>query len=510
MPAPIVLFVYNRPHHTNKTIEALRKNLLAGESTLYIFADGPKKNDPETLAKISKVNEIIQAVSGFREVIITKRKNNIGLAANIEDGVTSVVNQHGKVIVLEDDIVTSPGFLTYMNNALDLYEHMDKVMHISGYMYPHKHELPETFFFDVPLCWGWGTWKRAWQHYNTDSISLWKQCVEKDTWNKYEKFGGSYLRLQLAHNITGRLRTWFVKWHSSVYLKDGITLYPNTSLVDNIGFDNSGVHNGEHAEFNHERLAGKINVSQTELKVNEKAAEIIRDFYKPFTSYIEKSFAKKIKNRIRDLYRRVINKLLPKYKSIVFENEIVNSFFGEHTKVYPITKLRNAIIGNYTYIADDCILNNTIVGKFCSIGPHLVSGWGIHPMNGISTHPMFYSPRKQNGMTLSKVDKIQENKIVTIGNDVFIGMNVSILDGITIGHGAAIGAGAVVSKDIPPYAIAVGCPIKVIGYRFDEETRAKLLEKKWWDYDKADLSEIEKNFFDIDEFLKSNPATVSR
>lgn len=115
---------------------------------------------------------------------------------------------------------------------------------------------------------------------------------------------------------------------------------------------------------------------------------------------------------------------------------------------------------------------------------------------------MFYSTQKQNGTTLSKENKIKERKRIHIGNDVFIGVNVTVLDGVTIGDGAIIGAGAVVSKDIPPYAIAVGCPIKILRYRFSEEQRAKLQRLKWWDWNMDNLQLVEKHFFDVDKFLE--------
>lgn len=183
------------------------------------------------------------------------------------------------------------------------------------------------------------------------------------------------------------------------------------------------------------------------------------------------------------------------------KNSLFKSELGSEVKLYAPYRVSNSKIGDYTYIAENSILNHTTVGKFCSIGPNLISGWGLHPLNGISTHPMFYSTLKQNGMTLSNEDKFEEIKPIVIGNDVFIGMNVSIIDGVTIGDGAVIGAGAVVSKDIPPYAIAVGCPIKIVGYRFEDEMIQKLLNVKWWDFKKEDLGDIEKNFYNIEEWL---------
>ena len=188
--------------------------------------------------------------------------------------------------------------------------------------------------------------------------------------------------------------------------------------------------------------------------------------------------------------------------TMAFTSSIYESIIGVNVNCQNTHHIYNSRVGDYSYIAMNSIINNTTIGKFCSIGPNLVCGWGIHPTNGISTSPMFYSTMKQNGMTLSEVDKIQEIRPIFIGNDVFIGANVTILDGVTIGDGAVIGAGAVVSKDIPHYSIAVGCPIKVIRYRFENEQIDKLLKIKWWEFEDEKLKEVEKMFFDVNEFIE--------
>lgn len=164
--------------------------------------------------------------------------------------------------------------------------------------------------------------------------------------------------------------------------------------------------------------------------------------------------------------------------------------------------LNNVTMGKGTYIANDAAILNTTFGKFCSVGPNLRCGWGIHPLNGISTSPVFYSTKTQVGFTFSKEDKCEEHKHIYVGNDVFIGRNVTILDGVTIGDGAVIGAGAVVSKDIPPYAVAVGSPVQIVKYRFSPEVIDALLASKWWDREDDVLQEVERNFFDVELFLE--------
>lgn len=182
-------------------------------------------------------------------------------------------------------------------------------------------------------------------------------------------------------------------------------------------------------------------------------------------------------------------------------NKNWNNSIDKTAKLYPPYRVFDSEIGRYTYVSTNSFISRASIGSFCSVGPNLVCGWGIHPTDGLSTSPMFYSTKKQNGFTLSLEDKIEERKTIVIGNDVFIGANVTILDGMTIGDGAVIGAGAVVSKDIPPYAIAVGCPIEVVRYRFGKEQIESLKRLEWWKFDDERLKEVERYFFDVDGFL---------
>lgn len=518
--APIILFVYNRPKHSSQTLNALALNPKAKESVLYIYCDGPKENaTTETRQLIEEVRTIVKKENRFKETIIIEHTTNKGLANSIVDGVTEVVNKHGKIIVLEDDIVTSSCFLQYMNDALNLYENEEKVMHVSGYMYPHTQALPNTFFYNVPLCWGWATWKRAWMHFENDTESLISFLDKDDKWKQADKFGGNFLVDQLKQNFTGRLNTWFIKWHVSVFKNNGFTLYPSTSLVNNIGFDDSGVHTRASTKYAHNVLNMQVQISKIPIEENQLAGSIIREFYHAelFPNSTNRLSVKaKLKKQIRslipfksklkwELSRSVIaqlsdadsnKQLLTSYQTDVF--------LSEHSNILKPYNLSDVMIGSYTYIAPNSNISLTRIGKFCSIGPNLFCGYGIHPTDGISTAPMFYSTLKQNGISLSSTNKILERKHIYIGNDVFIGMNVTILDGVTIGDGAVIGAGAVVSKDIPAYAIAVGSPIKIIKYRFSEKQIESLLKIKWWNFTEEKLKEVEQYFFNVDVFIKRN------
>ena len=151
--SPIALFVYNRPHHTRKTLESLMANAELSDSPLYVFCDGAKRKKDIPLVQATR--ELIRSYELDNATII-EREENMGLANSIITGVTELCNKYGRVIVVEDDLYLSPYFLKYMNTALDTYEEYDAVMHISGYLFPVRGQLPDTFFYRATSCWGWG------------------------------------------------------------------------------------------------------------------------------------------------------------------------------------------------------------------------------------------------------------------------------------------------------------------------------------------------------------------
>lgn len=240
--APIALFVYARPDHTRRTIEALRRNALAEASDLIIFSDAPRR--AEMAAAVDAVRTYVRALDGFKSVRIVERERNMGLAASIVSGVSSVCEAHGRVIILEDDLVTSPFFLSYMNDALDFYADAPRVAAISGFHPPFQKQLPETFFQRDAECWGWATWKRAWAKFNPDGPALLAELKRRGLLKMFDQDGSyPYVRM-LEEQIASRNDSWAVRWRASVILSDMLSLYPGAPLVCNIGLDGSGTHGG--------------------------------------------------------------------------------------------------------------------------------------------------------------------------------------------------------------------------------------------------------------------------
>ena len=314
MLSPIILFVYNRPWHTKQTLDSLSNNILAEDSTLYIFCDGPKElSDEAEIKEIIETRNIANRETRFKKVIVKERKNNYGLADSIIDGVTEIVNKYGKIIVLEDDIVTSPGFLKYMNDALNVYEDVQKVMHISGYMFPVKGKMKETFFIQPTSCWGWGTWSRAWCKFEKNPA---KQIlsIEKKGWKKFTiNESNPAFRNHLELNIVGKLNTWAIFWYLSVYLNDGVSLHPYPSLVQNIGFDGSGVHCDREEDFKNpyinRELAKSINVIKKNKFIDKKELLSIELFYRRINN-LPKGL--NLRDRFYLLRKKIIKKYLNK------------------------------------------------------------------------------------------------------------------------------------------------------------------------------------------------------
>ena len=237
--APICLFVYNRPRHTEETIQALLANTLAARSEIFIYSDGAK--DEADRQRVNEVRKIIHSIVGFKNVYIIESTRNQGLANSIVTGVTQVLEKYGKIIVLEDDIVTSRYFLEFLNDSLSLYFSDESVASIHAYVYPIE-DLPDAFFLKGADCWGWATWSRSWCNYEPNGTKLLAEIKSKELEREIDfNNSANYIKM-LKHQIKGKNDSWAIRWHLSCYLKNKYTLYPGKTFVRNIGNDSTGQH----------------------------------------------------------------------------------------------------------------------------------------------------------------------------------------------------------------------------------------------------------------------------
>lgn len=235
--SPIVLFTYCRVDVTKQTVESLLMNSEAKDSILYVYSDSYKNENSKS--GVIQTREYIHSIKGFKKVVIIERGENWGLANNLIDGITSVINQHGKAIVLEDDTIVSKFFLKFMNEALYAYENDLRIATISGYNYEIP-ELPECYFSRVGSCWGWATWKRVWDTFNSDATFLYNSIKEKHLERAFND-NDTYPFMAMLHNqAIGKVNSWAIRWHASTFIQNLYHIRVGKSLVSNAGFGLEG------------------------------------------------------------------------------------------------------------------------------------------------------------------------------------------------------------------------------------------------------------------------------
>ena len=236
--APIALFTYCRADHTRDAVESLLRNKEAAESDLFVFSDGPKTE--EKRRAVEENRDYVHRITGFKSIHIVEHEKNQGLANSLIAGITDVVNKYGRVIVVEDDLILSPYFLQFMNEALEKYQNEGKVSAITAYCPIKDEKLPETFLLRYFHCWGWATWKRGWDMMNLDT----KDLLRKLRW-KVKKFNldGAINNYGILYcQKVGLVDSWFIRLYASFFLAEKLTLFPGSSLVLNHGLDGSGTH----------------------------------------------------------------------------------------------------------------------------------------------------------------------------------------------------------------------------------------------------------------------------
>lgn len=299
MYAPILLFVYNRPAHVRRTVEALQANLLAAESDLFVYSDAAK--DDTARAAVEEVRAYVRQIRGFRSVTLTERTENWGLARSIIDGVTTQVNRFGQVIVLEDDLITAPYFLSFMNDALEAYKDDPRVGHIHACEFTQDASLPDTFLIRWTGSWGWATWARAWKHFNPDGQALLDELLARRldyTFDFNGKYG--YTRM-LRRQIAGKNNSWAIRWNASLFLKGILSLNAGRSLVQNIGFDGSGTNCGNEDLYGTRLYQQRLPVrALADIEENKAARRAMSRYYQRTNS-----FQSKLIRRLKELTRRL-------------------------------------------------------------------------------------------------------------------------------------------------------------------------------------------------------------
>ncbi len=278
-PAPIALFVYNRPYHVKKTIESLYTVDLIKESELYIFSDGPKSDaSRQDLKNINEVRDYINSLNIAKVKKTYESEKNIGLAHSIINGINTVFKKHNKIIVIEDDILFQKGFLTFLNEALEIYKNDDKVMHIGAYMHKIKGNLPDTAFIKLMNCsGGWATWKRAWKHFNPDAEYLMNQFDLQKRWDFDYGRSFNFYRM-LKRNVKGKNDSWAIRWYASIFLTEGLCYNPTKSLSINIGHDGSGTHEYE-SDSHKVNLVSQVNAERIKIQENKKVRRALIQFF---------------------------------------------------------------------------------------------------------------------------------------------------------------------------------------------------------------------------------------
>lgn len=247
--SPIILFVYNRPEHTRRTIESLLNCKYASQSNLYVFSDAPKNETAKT--KVAEVRKFIHSIDGFNKIIIEENKENKGLAESVISGVSKVLQNHESVIVLEDDLVFSPNFLDFMNKALNKFKDDESVFTVSGYSFPIK--VPKDYDKDIYLgyrssSWGWATWKYKWNKAVWEKSYFSKIIEDSHLKGKFNRAGNDYSPM-LIKQLKGVIDSWAIRWAFNQSMTNAYTLFPRKSLVKNIGLDGSGTHSKKRKKY---------------------------------------------------------------------------------------------------------------------------------------------------------------------------------------------------------------------------------------------------------------------
>ena len=495
MYAPVALFVYNRPVHTKATVEALLRNDLASHTDLHIFSDAPKK--PAAEASVREVREFIRAVRGFKSITIVEREKNFGLANSIIDGVGNLCERHGRVIVIEDDLVTAPNFLPFMNDALEKYKDEPDVYSVTGYSFTNSiSTIDSTYFLPMTSTWGWATWTSKWKHFERNREALARDLSDPEFKRAFD-MGGNFSYAQMAQRaIDGVVDSWGIFWYYCVFKKQGVSLFPAKSLVQNVGYDGTGTHSrGE----NEAPLVPFEPVLAETVIVKPNIKGFIQEILLADKTANERPRRREVWARrllSRDLGNKIVRKLVhrvsEKVDSVKLHLNKKRCVCGENAVLYPSCVIDNETphsalirIGSNSHVRGNLQVfahgGAIEIGDYCYVGDHtriwsmtsirignrVLISHNVNIHDNIA-HSLSASDRHQHfdqiiGTGHPKQLPRVPSQPVVIEDDAWIGFNATVLKGVTIGRGAVVGACAVVTKDVEPFTVVVGNPARVVG-----------------------------------------------
>jgi len=245
-PAAIAVFAFKRLELVQRTLQSLGEADGFVDAPVYVFSDGARDDIAREAEDVAAVREWLRDWCTMNRAQMFESSRNRGLRPSIISGVTGILEKHDHIIVLEDDLIVSPSFLTFMNDALEAYEDRDEIMQVSGYFIPHSESLPPIGLLRTPGSWGWGTWRRAWRHYRDDAVALLAEICAGDP-RAFDVNGSYGYREALQKNAEGTLDTWAVRWYASMFLMNGLAVHPSESLTRNIGFGDDATNCGPSA-----------------------------------------------------------------------------------------------------------------------------------------------------------------------------------------------------------------------------------------------------------------------
>lgn len=455
MLAPIVLFVYNRPWHTQQAVEALQKCRLSADSNLYIFADGSKQNATEDeTEKIAVVRKYIHSIDGFKSITIKEYNINKGLANSVIDGVTEIINEYGKVIVIEDDIVVHPFFLRFMNEALLYYKNENRIFSIGGFNY--NFHIPKSYKKDIYIVhraesWGWGTWANRWYNVDwnvTDAKTLFSNKRKQKKFNR----GGNDMSPMLKAQMNGNIDSWAIRWDYHLYKHNAYCLRPVKTLVNNIGFDNSGTHCGNIDTSSYTAPSyqqNRYNISFVKkIKANRRISRAFHHFFdnpqEPVLYHMITIIPLKIIKKIKKYIYQIYSLVFVSNKSTIepVNNKGTKWYGGNDYGGFAIDdKFMTPSVIVYSFgIGEDLSFDKDMIEKFgCHIYAYDPTPRAIQYVNnnniginfhftpiGLSTHDGFetwYMPRNKKFVSCSVYNREYYKKKELVNNTIRVKVN---------------------------------------------------------------------------------------